>query len=156
MQISWPQRQGIIPSGHSSHFSVHPVFIELCAYYLWVKNNFHFIATFMCYFGLYPPSSSLCGAVNMNIQYLLPILLSQRVAIVSPRIKNIRIFPYTPPPHYTFSVHRHYTRHHHNKQTDSIRSGPITGLQRGGTSHEAAFIIAHHSQQLSEASLGCC
>ena len=52
----------------------------------------------MCYFGLYPPSSSLCGAVNMNIQYLLPILLSQRVAIVSPRIKNIRIFPYTTPP----------------------------------------------------------
>ena len=52
----------------------------------------------MCYFGLYPPSSSLCGAVNMNIQYLLPILLSQRVAIVSPRIKNIRIFPYPPPP----------------------------------------------------------
>ena len=63
---------------------------------------------------------------------------------------------YHPPPHYTFSVHRHYTRHHHNKQTDSIRSGPITGLLRGGTLHGAAFIIAHHSQQLSEASLGCC
>ena len=63
-----------------------------------MKNNFHLMATFMCYFGWYPPSSSLCGAVNMNIQYLLPILLSQRVAIVSPRIKNIRIFPYTTPP----------------------------------------------------------
>ena len=94
----------------------------------------------MCYFGLYPPSSSLCGAVNMNIQYLLPILLSQRVAIVSPRIKNIRIFPYTtPPPHYAFSVHRHYTRHHHNKQTDSINQlrthhGAAAGrdITRGG------------------------
>ena len=96
------------------------------------------MATFMCYFGLYPPSSSLCGAVNMNIQYLLPILLSQRVAIVSPRIK---ISGYSRiPPHPSLYILRppalHSTPSQQTNRFNQIRThhGAAAGrdITRGG------------------------